>query len=102
MAKKLDLSAILEVLPEILKVVDTKWDAVSDDAVKAAKKAKAAAAQASSKANVVVKKQAKNPLAQWITVGLAVALVAGVAYALYKPDEDDLWQQAEDELGEDA
>jgi hypothetical protein len=31
-----------------------------------------------------------------------VALVAGVAYALYKPDEDDLWQQAEDELGEDA
>jgi hypothetical protein len=32
-----------------------------------------------------------------------VALVAGVAYALFKPDEDDLWQQAEDEVGsEDA
>ena len=100
MAKKLDLSAILEVLPEILKVVDSKWDSVSDDAVKVAKKATAAAGQVSAKAVHVGKKQAKNPVAQWLTVGLAVALVAGVAYALYKPDEDDLWQQAEDEVGE--
>ena len=98
MAKKLDLSAILDVLPEILKVVDSKWDALSDDAVAVAKKAKSAAA----KANIVAKKQAKNPVAQWITVGLAVALVAGVAYALYKPAEEDLWQQAEDEVGGEA
>jgi uncharacterized membrane protein YebE (DUF533 family) len=101
MAKKLDLSALVDVLPEILKVVDSKWDSLSDDAVKVAKKAKSAAKQASAQVVVVGKKQAKNPVAQWITVGLAVALVAGVAYALYKPDEDDLWQQAEDELGQE-
>ena len=52
-------------------------------------------------AQKVAVKQAKNPVAQWIAVGLAAALVAGVAYALYRPDEDDLWQQAEDEAGVD-
>jgi uncharacterized membrane protein YebE (DUF533 family) len=101
MAKKLDLSTLVEVLPEILKVVDSKWDALSDDAVKVAKKAKSAAAEVSAKAAVVGKKQAKNPVAQWIAVGLAAALVAGVAYALFKPEEDDLWQQAEDEVGDE-
>lgn len=85
MAKKLDLSALVEVLPEILKVVDTKWESLSDDAVKVAKKAKS-----------VAKKQAKNPVAQWVAVGLAAALVAGVAYALFKPAEEDLWHQVDD------
>ena len=91
MAKKIDLNALLEVLPEIVKVVDSKWSDFSDEAGVLAKKAKK-----------VAKKQAKNPVAQWVAVGLAAALVAGVAYALYRPEEDDLWQQAEDEAGTDS
>ena len=97
MAKKLDLNALLAVLPEIMKVVDTRWDALSDEAEVVAAKAKRAAKTAQK----VAVKQAKNPVAQWIAVGLAAALVAGVAYALYRPDEDDLWQQAEDEADVD-
>lgn len=88
MTKKIDLNALLEVLPEIVKVVDSKWSDISDEAGVLAKKAKK-----------VAKKQAKNPVAQWVAVGLAAALVAGIAYALYRPEEDDLWQQAEDETG---
>jgi hypothetical protein len=114
MAKKFDLSALLDVVPELLKLADTKWDAVSNDVAESSKKAAKAAAeraevlakeaaQAAEKAKQLAKRQAKNPVAQWVTVGLAVALIAGVAYALFKPDEDDLWQQAEDEVGsEDA
>lgn len=111
MAKKLDLSALLETVPELLKVLDGKWDALSDtvgtssrEAAKlAAAKADALAkeaALAAEKAKQLAKKQAKNPVAQVVAVGLAVALVAGIAYALFKPEEDDLWEQAEDETGD--
>lgn len=108
MAKKLDLSSVLDSLPEILKLVDTKWDSFAgsvesngrEAAKVAAAKAEALAkeaAVAADKAKQLARKQAKNPVAQAIAVGFAVALVAGIAYALFKPDEDDLWQQAEDE-----
>lgn len=106
MAKKLDLNAIFETVPELLKVLDGKWDALSgsvgtssrEAAEVAAAKAEALAkeaAVAAEKAKQLAKKQAKNPVAQVIAVGFAVALVAGIAYALFKPDEEDLWQQVE-------
>lgn len=106
MAKKFDLTALIESLPEVAKLFDDKWDALaqsvgssSRDAAKlAAAKAEALAKEASvaaAKAKQLAKKQAKNPIAQTLAVGFAVALVAGVAYALFKPTEEELWQQVE-------
>lgn len=109
MAKKFDLTALVEALPELAKLFDDKWDALAqsvstssrDAAKQAAAKAEFLAKEASvaaAKAKQLAKKQAKNPVAQTFAIGFAVALVAGVAYALLKPAEEELWEQVDVDL----